>query len=64
MTLESFFPDHDTSGNTITNDLFKAAAVLGSMFSVTCISETAAVAWMAHDVIDGLAANVGSIDLA
>ena len=28
MTLESFFPDHDTSGNTITNDLFKAAAVL------------------------------------
>ena len=28
MTLESFFPDHDTSGNTITNDLFKTAAVL------------------------------------
>ena len=28
MTLENFFPDHDTSGNTITNDLFKAAAVL------------------------------------
>jgi len=43
---------------------FKAAAVLGSSFSVTCISTTAAVAWLAHDVIDGLAANVGSINLA
>ena len=43
---------------------FKAAAVLGSMFTCTCISTTAATAWMAHDVIDGLAANVGSINLA
>ena len=43
---------------------FKAAAVLGSMFSVTCITSTAATAWLAHDVIDGLAANTASIDLA
>ena len=43
---------------------FKAAAVLGSVFTCTCISTTAAVAWLATDVIDGLAANVGSIDLA
>ena len=43
---------------------FKAAAVLGSVFSVTCISTTAATGWQAHGVIDGLAANVGSIDLA
>ena len=43
---------------------FKAAAVLGSQFSCTCISTTAAVAWMAHGVVDGLANNVGSIDLA
>ena len=43
---------------------FKAAAVLGSVFTVTCISTTAAVAWQAHDVIDGLAANTGCINLA
>ena len=42
---------------------FKAAAVIGSSFKVTCISTTAAHCWLAHDVIDGLAANVGSIDL-
>jgi len=43
---------------------FKAAAVIGSSFSITCVSATAATAWLAHDVIDGLAANVGSINLA
>tara|TARA_Y100000034_G_scaffold130788_1_gene190145 strand:+ start:159 stop:677 length:519 start_codon:yes stop_codon:yes gene_type:complete len=43
---------------------FKAAAVLGSMFTCTCISTTAAVAWMAHDVIDGLEANTAGINLA
>jgi len=43
---------------------FKAAAVLGSSFTVTCISTTAAVGWLAHAVIDGLAANTGSINLA
>tara|TARA_R100001463_G_scaffold92574_6_gene147355 strand:+ start:985 stop:1476 length:492 start_codon:yes stop_codon:yes gene_type:complete len=43
---------------------FKAAAVLGSMFTLTCISTTAAHAWMASSVVDGLAANTGSINLA
>ena len=42
---------------------FKAAAVIGSAFTITCVSTTAAHCWLAHDVIDGLAANVGSIDL-
>jgi len=43
---------------------FDENAVLGSSFSVTCISTTDATAWLAHDVIDGLAANVGSINVA
>mgnify|MGYP003110624182 FL=1 len=43
---------------------FKAAAVVGSSFTVTCITTTAGTGWLATDVIDGLAANVGSIDLA
>jgi len=43
---------------------FDANAVLGSSFSITGISTTDATAWLAHDVIDGLAANVGSINLA
>ena len=43
---------------------FKATAVLGSMFTITCISTTAAVAWQASGVIDGLAANTNSINLA
>ena len=43
---------------------FKAAAVLGSAFTVTCITSTAATGWQATDVIDGLANNVGSINLA
>ena len=43
---------------------FKAAAVLGTAFSVTLVSTTAAHSWFADRVVDGLAANVGSIDLA
>jgi hypothetical protein len=43
---------------------FKAAAVIGSSFTITCVSTTAAIAWIATDVIDGLANNVGSINLA
>jgi len=43
---------------------FDANAVLGSAFSVTCITSTAATGWLAHDVLDGLAANVGSINVA
>ena len=62
-------PDGDgnnTAAGTTTYDSigFKAAALLGSSFSLTCISTTAATEWLGHDVIDGLAANVGSIDLA
>jgi len=40
---------------------FTAAAVLGSSFTVTCISTTAGVGWFCHDVVDGLAANVGCL---
>jgi len=40
---------------------FLAAAVKGSSFSLTCVSVSDNVAWIAHDVIDGLALNVGSI---
>jgi len=43
---------------------FDANAVLGSSFTVTCISTTAATGWMAHDVIDGLAANTGGLNVA
>ena len=43
---------------------FKAAAVIGSCFRVTMISTTVAHCWIASEVIDGLANNVASIDLA
>ena len=43
---------------------FDANAVLGSFFSVVGITSTAATGWQAINVIDGLAANVGSINLA
>ena len=41
-----------------------ANAVIGTTFTVTCVSTTAAVAWMVTDVIDALAANTGGINLA
>ena len=43
---------------------FKAAAPIGSSFKVTCLSSTAAHAWLGHDIIDGIEINVGGIDLA
>ena len=43
---------------------FDANAVIGSRFSVTCISATAGIAWIAHDILDGIAANVGGINFA
>ena len=43
---------------------FDATAVAGSMFSVVGITSTAGTGWQAFNVIDGLAANVGSINLA
>ena len=42
---------------------FDANAIIGSRFSVTCISATAGTAWIAHDILDGLAANTGGIKL-
>ena len=42
---------------------FDANAVVGSSFKITCISTTAALAFLLHDVIDGLAANTGGINL-
>ena len=57
--------DGDNVGIADANDSigFDANAVVGSSFKVTCISSTAALAFLAHDIIDGLAANVGSINL-
>ena len=43
---------------------FDANAVIGSRFTVTCVSTTAGIAWHAHEIIDGLAANTGGINLA
>jgi len=43
---------------------FDANAVIGSRFSITCVSSTAGIAFFAHDILDGLAANVGSINFA
>jgi len=40
---------------------FTASAVLGSSFTITCITTTAATGWLVHNVIDGLANNVGSL---
>ena len=42
---------------------FDENAVIGSRFSVTCISSTAGTAFIAHDILDGLAANTGGINL-
>jgi hypothetical protein len=42
---------------------FDANAIIGSRFSVTCISSTAGTAFIAHDILDGLAANTGGINL-
>ena len=57
--------DGDNVGIADANDSagFDENAVVGSSFKVTCISATAALAFLAHDIIDGLAANVGSINL-
>ena len=42
---------------------FDANAIIGSRFSVTCVSSTAGIAWIAHDILDGLAANTAGINL-
>jgi len=43
---------------------FDANAILGTAFSITCISTTAATGWLVHDVIDGLALNTGGLNVA
>ena len=43
---------------------YKAVAVIGTSFRVTMISTTAAHCWIASEVVEGLAANTGGIDLA
>jgi len=44
---------------------FAPAAVIGSRFSITCILDsvtpTVGAEFMAHDIVDGLAANTGSV---
>ena len=42
---------------------FDENALFGASFTVTCISATPGIAWLAHDVIDSLEANVGGINL-
>ena len=42
---------------------FDENAIIGSRFSITCISSTAGTAFIAHDILDGLAANTGGINL-
>ena len=57
--------DNTAAASTTYNSIgFKAAAIIGTSFAVTMISTTAAHSWFAHDVIEGLAANTGGIDLA
>tara|TARA_R110001583_G_scaffold44685_6_gene141570 strand:- start:1211 stop:1720 length:510 start_codon:yes stop_codon:yes gene_type:complete len=57
--------DNTAAASTTYNSIgFKAAAIIGTSFRVTLISTTAAHAWFASDVVEGLAANVGGIDLA
>ena len=59
----------DGAGNNLaTSDAndsvgFDENAVIGSRFSVTCISATAGIAWIAHDILDGHADNTGTINL-
>ena len=43
---------------------FDSNAVLGTTFTVTCITSTAGTGWLATEVVDGLAANTGAINLA
>ena len=43
---------------------FDSNAPIGSRFSITCISSTAGTAFIAHDILDGLAANTGGINFA
>ena len=43
---------------------FTASAILGSAFTCTCISTTAATAWLVSNVVDGLEANTGSLVVA
>ena len=43
---------------------FDENAVLGGMFTVSCITSTAATGWQCYQVIDGLAANTATINYA
>ncbi len=58
--------DGDNASASDANDScgFDANAIIGSRFSITCISSTAGVAFIAHDILDGLAANTGGINFA
>ena len=42
---------------------FDATGVIGSQFTITCISTTAGTAFVIHDQLDGLAANTAGINL-
>ena len=54
-------PDGDGTGtkNTFNDMTFLAAALVGASFKITCISETAATAWLVTDIVKGLAAGTG-----
>ena len=57
--------DNTAAASTTYNSIgFKGAAIIGTAFSITLISTTAAHAWFADRVVDGLEANTAGIDLA
>ncbi len=43
---------------------FAATAIVGTHFSLTCVSATAGIAWLLHDVVEGIAVNTGTVVLA
>ncbi len=58
--------DGDNNAASAANDSvsFAATAIIGTHFSLTCVSATAGVAWLLHDVVEGVAANTGTVVLA
>ena len=57
--------DGDNVGISDQNDSigFDANAVIGSRFSITCVSSTAGFTFTAHDIFDGILGGTGGINL-
>jgi len=56
--------DHKAISQAYDSIGFDENAPLGSCFTLTCISATAATGWVATTIIDGIAGNTGGINLA